>query len=103
VVAVLVQAKADADKAGASDGATPTCIAAQNGHADALQVALCFAQANADVDKARIHVSVTPSFVAPTRTWTPPAPTAAQRPAPSRRLTTGHADTRCRVLVQAKG
>jgi hypothetical protein len=28
VVAVLVQAKADADKAGASDGATPTCIAA---------------------------------------------------------------------------
>jgi ankyrin repeat protein len=61
VVTQLIQAKADVDKGRTEDGATPTCLAALNGHADSVRVLV---QAKADVDKAKTTNGSTPALLA---------------------------------------
>jgi hypothetical protein len=56
---MLIQARADVDKAHTDIGATPACVAAACGHAEALQLLI---QARADVDKARTSDGVTPAI-----------------------------------------
>ncbi len=58
---VLVQAKADIDKAATNDGRTPAFMAARNGHTDSLKVLV---HAKADIDKAMTMDGTTPAFMA---------------------------------------
>jgi ankyrin repeat protein len=61
VLHVLVQAKADVDKASTDDGTTPAFMAAMKGHVDVLQVLV---QANADITKSMLSNGWSPLFVA---------------------------------------
>ena len=62
VVTLLINAHAaDVNKATTYDGATPLCIACQNGHAPVVSLLLA---AHADVNKARTDTGATPLYTA---------------------------------------